>query len=476
MFLCGPPPSRHPRPQPGRRRARIRLCPLPCGRPSLTSCARDDANLHDVCFLGSRDGWSVGDRGTVWRTEDGGQAWELLPVPTDCVLRSACFLTDRIGWVAGGSTTPFTRVGVGVILSTRDGGKTWTNLARSGRPLPQLHYVRFFSPNAGVVVGEPTSEFPAGVITTADGGRTWQALEGPRHDGWRAADFLAPSIGVVAGLEGEAARIDGGRVLDVRAGRFGLRGLYDVKLGRDDSGWMVGDEALVLRTHNRGVVWETPPMPLPEETRSIFNFHALAVRGERLWIAGSPGSVIWHSPDGGRSWRSADGPDGSARTARLYHGQFRLCRRHLRLHSAHGRRRSNLGTGAGGQTPGRVLGGAVAARSHLVQCAGEGIGRVGLSQRRPPSHPRAGRGRRSSRCDPRPQTARSGDRCRRLAGRDGLALSARRSGARPRSAEARRGLDAAHGRQVSADVLWPSGLPDPHVAADRCHLRAASGR
>ncbi len=278
--------------------------PAPVRTPVVDETLRDDANLHDICFLGSRDGWSVGDRGTVWRTEDGGQTWKLLPVPTDCVLRSVCSVTDRIGWVAGGSTTPFTRVGVGAILTTRDGGKTWTNLARSGRSLPQLHYVRFFSPNAGVVVGEPTSEFPAGVITTADGGRTWQPVEGPRHDGWRAADFLAPSLGVVAGLEGEAARIDGGRVLDVRAGRFGLRGLYDVKLGRDDSGWMVGDEALVLRTHNRGVVWETPTTPLPDEARGIFNFHALAVRGERLWIAGSPGSVIWHSPDGGRSWRA----------------------------------------------------------------------------------------------------------------------------------------------------------------------------
>ena len=68
---------------------------------------------------------------------------------TDCALRSVCFLTDRLGWVAGGSTTPYTRIGVGVILATRDGGKTWTSLARGSRPLPQLHFVRFFSPSDG---------------------------------------------------------------------------------------------------------------------------------------------------------------------------------------------------------------------------------------------------------------------------------------------------------------------------------------
>ena len=33
-----------------------------------------------------------------------------------------------------------------------------------------------------------------------------------------------------------------------------------------------------------------------------FDFSALAVRGPRVWIAGSPGSRILHSPDGGRTW------------------------------------------------------------------------------------------------------------------------------------------------------------------------------
>ena len=265
---------------------------------------RDDADLHDICFVGSRDGWSVGDHGAIWRTEDAGQTWKPVSCPVDCSLRSVCFLTDRIGWVAGGSTTPFTRIGAGLILGTRDGGKTWTRLGRGARPLPQLTYVRFFSPAAGVAVGESSPDFPAGVMTTTDGGKTWQAVGGLRHDSWRSADFVAPTVGVVGGLEGEAARIDGALVIDLRAGRFGLRGLYDVKLARDESGWMVGDDALVLRTHNRGVVWETTPTLLPKEVREIFNFHAIAVRGSRLWVAGAPGSVVWHSPDGGRNWKA----------------------------------------------------------------------------------------------------------------------------------------------------------------------------
>jgi photosystem II stability/assembly factor-like uncharacterized protein len=260
---------------------------------------QDDANLHDIQFVNERVGWAVGDHGVIWRTEDGGLTWQLLPCPADCALQSVCFLSDRVGWIVGGATMPFTQLGVGIVLGTTDGGRTWTEFGR-GR-LPQLQSVRFFSLTEGVLVGEATAEFPTGVITTRDGGKTWQAVEGGRHSGWRAADFLSLEVGITAGLDGTVARFDG-KLVDVRAGSFGPRGLYGAKLSGDDCGWIVGDGALVLRTTNRGVVWQSPPTPLPEEAADLFNFRTVAVRGEKLWIAGSPGSVVWHSSDGGQKW------------------------------------------------------------------------------------------------------------------------------------------------------------------------------
>jgi photosystem II stability/assembly factor-like uncharacterized protein len=271
--------------------------------PTMTpSPIQDDANLHDVQFLDGRIGWAVGDHGVIWRTADGGRDWRLLRSPADCPLRSVCFLSDRVGWIVGGATMPFTRLGIGIVLATTDGGRTWTELGR-GR-LPQLHSVRFFSLSEGVLVGEATAEFPTGVIVTHDGGKTWLAVEGARRSGWRAADFLRPDAGVAAGLDGTTARVDGGKLVDIRAGGFGPRGLYGVKLGADDDGWIVGDGALVLHSVNRGVVWQSAPSPLPEDAADIFNFRAVALRGQNVWIAGTPGSVVWHSPDGGRNWNA----------------------------------------------------------------------------------------------------------------------------------------------------------------------------
>src|SRR5579863_2799975 len=196
---------------------------------------QDDANLHDVCFISQTAGWAVGDHGTVWHTEDG-ERWRLIRTPADCALRSACFLSDRVGWIAGGATMPFTRLGVGVVLATTDGGQTWSDLA-AGR-LPQLHYVRFFSLTDGVVVGEATAEFPTGVITTHDGGKTWKGTEGDRRPGCRAAAFATPENGIAAGLDGSVARVDG-KMFGERAGGFGRRQLRDVKLV-GDAGWVVG--------------------------------------------------------------------------------------------------------------------------------------------------------------------------------------------------------------------------------------------
>lgn len=173
--------------------------------------------------------------------------------------------------------------------------------------LPALVYVKFFGLKRGVVVGEASDDFPGGVAYTPDGGQTWKPVPGPgpRVAGrglWRAADFLNPDVGVVAGLYGRLSLVGSGKMLKPAVEDLGLRGVRGIALNRDESGWMVGDGGLVLKTDIGGVIWKAPPTPLPAKVRDLFDFHAVAAHGRSVWIAGSPGSVIWHSSDGGRNW------------------------------------------------------------------------------------------------------------------------------------------------------------------------------
>ena len=269
-------------------------------RQTMPTPQQDDAPLYAVHFVGRQSGWAVGEHGVIWHTIDGGQQWKIVPSPVQCPLRGVCFLTDRVGWIVGGGTIPYTRLGYGVVLATRDAGQTWTVLGRG--VLPPLFAVRFFDGNIGIAAGEATVDFPTGLATTRDGGKTWQSMAGPRQSGWRCADFLAPAVGVVGGQRGRVTLVGGNQLLTPRLAPLGLRGVWGITLEQNESGWLVGDGGLVLRTESGGVVWKSPPTPLPVELRDLADFRTVASRGKRAWIAGDPGSVIWHTPDGGRTW------------------------------------------------------------------------------------------------------------------------------------------------------------------------------
>ncbi|MGE5193651.1 MAG: YCF48-related protein [Deltaproteobacteria bacterium] len=303
----------------------------------------DDANLHDVQFVGSRSGWAVGDRGVIWHSEDGGESWLLQSSGVNCPLRSVCFLSDRVGWVAGGGTAPYTRHPYGVVLTTTDGGRTWKPLVappasaapadarlrnaaaapanKTDRPeptLPRLRKIRFFSREEGIAVGEGTGSDPSGVFSTEDGGQSWRALPGKASPGWLSAAFLGPDAGILVGANGSRALVMEDKVVvPQRFERLGVRGLHDVALGGENSGWLVGDGGLVLRTENAGLVWQPPPVPLADGIRDAFDFRTVCCRGNKIWVAGQPGSAVWHSPDGGQAWEKR--PTGQAQPlARLH--------------------------------------------------------------------------------------------------------------------------------------------------------------
>ncbi|MBI3861783.1 MAG: hypothetical protein HY290_07790 [Planctomycetia bacterium] len=288
----------------------------------------DDANLHDVQFVGDRQGWAVGDRGVIWHSDDGGETWNLQPSGVTCPLRSVCFLSDRVGWVAGGGTVPFTRRSYGVVLFTNDGGQSWRPLAvppasvakvhhqRQSSPqtiekakatektlLPRIRKVKFFSLEEGIAVGEGTGREPSGAYVTDDGGKSWRAMPGKESPGWLNAEFLNPGAGILVGVRDSLGMALEGTVALPRLERIGRRARRAVTLDQERSGWLVGDGGLVLRTENDGIVWQAPPRPLPAGVRESFDFHTVACRENKVWVAGSPGSAVWHSTNAGRTWQ-----------------------------------------------------------------------------------------------------------------------------------------------------------------------------
>jgi hypothetical protein len=172
--------------------------------------------------------------------------------------------------------------------------------------LPLLTGIKFFDANVGIAFGVTSAVQSSGVIVTRDGGATWQPLTADSAGCWLAGDFLDPSAGAVAGPAGRFATLARGRVMPSPLATASLRSFHVLRLAAPASGWIVGDGGLVMTTSDLGRSWQSPTSDLPGHAADLFDFHALAVHGQKVWIAGSPGTRVFHSPDGGQSWQAFD--------------------------------------------------------------------------------------------------------------------------------------------------------------------------
>ena len=82
-----------------------------------------------MSFPNSQTGWCVGDYGLAIHTNDGGQSWKQVKVPTEVALNSIHFVDSNVGYITGrkevyDAKTRTSTFGV-IILKTDDAGKNW---------------------------------------------------------------------------------------------------------------------------------------------------------------------------------------------------------------------------------------------------------------------------------------------------------------------------------------------------------------
>jgi photosystem II stability/assembly factor-like uncharacterized protein/TolA-binding protein len=273
--------------------------------PAAADAAANDARLNDIYFVDVQHGWAVGDRGVIWHTDDGNQ-WRTQESGVTCPLWAVWFLNGQIGWAAGGFTQPYTHTSTGVLLATRDGGHTWTAVPKL--LLPAVRRLGFFDAQHGWAITCRSAMYPSGVFVTDDGGRGWRPLPGGNAGGWLAADFLNARTGALAGRNGSLAIIVGGQIEVVKSDGLGLQSPTRLRFVGPGLGWLVGDGGMVQTTTDLGVTWQGPLGELPAGARQ-FDFAALAVRGPKCWIAGTPGTRVFCTIDAGRTWAAS--PTGS---------------------------------------------------------------------------------------------------------------------------------------------------------------------
>ncbi len=129
-----------------------------------------------VClhFLGDA-GWAGGGRAngetlaSVIRTTDHGQTWKETRLPVWGRVQDLCFLDRAQGWAAAVDWGPDGDLRGGAILTTGDGGATWSVQARVPTALTAVRMTDHLN---GWAVGESGT-----ALRTWDGGRSWIQLE-----------------------------------------------------------------------------------------------------------------------------------------------------------------------------------------------------------------------------------------------------------------------------------------------------------
>ncbi|MDX1432900.1 MAG: YCF48-related protein [Gammaproteobacteria bacterium] len=191
---------------------------------------------------------TVGERGHILYSDDGGTSWRQAPVPTQATLTAVHFEDALRGWAVGHDS---------VILHTEDGGETWRiqNFApQDGTPMPLMD-VWFADDRHGYALGAYGL-----FLETADGGQSWEQ---------RA----------------------------ISADDFHLNHLSDAGGGRL---YIAAEFGNVYRSDDGGATWIATPAPYEGSFMG-----SLALDGDSVLVFGLRGH-LFRSDDAGASWTALD--------------------------------------------------------------------------------------------------------------------------------------------------------------------------
>lgn len=166
----------------------------------------------------------------VMRTEDGGDTWQRVVVPTKAELFHLDFNGNSHGWIVGDK---------GLIIATEDGGSTW-KVQNSGVSRA-LFNVDFRDDNDGYAVGGGGT-----ILRTEDGGKSWERVITPYTETFKRIDFADDKNGWIVGHGGSILRSSDRGKTWVRQESRTKQDLYGLFMGKK-YGWAVGAKGLIVQ-------------------------------------------------------------------------------------------------------------------------------------------------------------------------------------------------------------------------------------
>ncbi|SHJ85516.1 Uncharacterized protein SAMN02745165_03356 [Malonomonas rubra DSM 5091] len=262
--------------------------------PPISPIPADPATtaLHAIHFINNNQGWAVGDRGLILRSDDGGNSWQQQETLVSSSLIRVQF-TGTKGWITGAD---------GSLLTSSDKGDSWQELRKIQGGSIYASY--FVDAENGWAVDQN------GYIQKGyNGGIDWVRSSNLSNLSPRNLYFINAETGWVIGLLGQAMRTTDGGDNWQRIDTGSDQTLQAVQFLDPDHGWAIGGRGAVLKSSDGGLSWRETRLPTNHQLNSLGFFDP-----ERGWVAGNSG-MLFATSDGGRNWIPLSRPANSDESA-----------------------------------------------------------------------------------------------------------------------------------------------------------------
>ena len=256
--------------------------------------------MYDVKFLNRYTGWAVGENGTVLKTTNGGNIWELIPNPSfgmGKILNCISVIDSNYAYVVGAHST---------YLKTTNGGNNWIIIRNgpwgSGGGLNSVFYL---NKDTGWAVGDMR------LLFTKDGGKSFDSISLTVMINQYSHDMHFKDLytGIMS-CDGKCFKTtnSGYNWFDTNVPTGGWAHMFlKISVVNKQYVWIVGNGNIVYKSTNFADSWDSIAY-LPAYPPSVMycSYFSSINTG---WAGGSYG-YLYKTIDGGYNWtRQATGTD-----------------------------------------------------------------------------------------------------------------------------------------------------------------------
>jgi len=225
----------------------------------------------------------------MFATDDGGRSWREIRINEPRDFRggtpeflSVQFADKKLGFIVGSLIREIgdeVKVVDSLLMRTDNGGESWTRIIVPSKL--ELYHLDFANSSRGWIVGDRGL-----ILVTYDGGVNWQTQKSGTTKALYNIDFRDSNEGYAVGSKGTILRTEnGGEIWEAVKTNF-PNTFKRVNFADDKNGWIVGYSGSILRSSDKGKTW------VKQESSTEEQLYGLFMTKKYGWAVGAKGSIV----------------------------------------------------------------------------------------------------------------------------------------------------------------------------------------